>query len=511
LLVQEFLENSASRFPDKIALICDHRRITYAEMNAKANCFAAYLIQQGIQRGDRVAIHLQNSEETVISIFGTLKAGAVFVVLNSTVKPDKLVTILKDCRACALIAEERQADFYRILQQDAPFVKILIHNDHQNNIDAFEPTVGLVAFSEVLKTKCEQNPPKRNIDLDLACLVYTSGSTGESKGVMSDHSNVDFATEAIITYLENTSDDIVLNCLPLSFDYGLYQLLMVFKFGGTLVLEKRFVFPAAILKTMVAEHVTGFPGVPTIFSILLNTDLSNYDLSSLRYLTNTAAALPVSHIERLRDTFPTAALYSMYGLTETKRTLYLPPAELNRRPDSVGIAIPGTEVWLEDETGNRLGAGKIGELVVRGRHVMRGYWNDPEATAERYRPGPIPNERVCYTGDLFRMDDEGFYYFVSRKDDIIKTRGEKVSPVELERVLYGIDGVIKAAVIGVGDEVLGQAIKAFIVSENAALTPAKVLAYCRDHVEDYMIPKYVEFRQELRMSESGKILKTELS
>jgi acyl-CoA synthetase (AMP-forming)/AMP-acid ligase II len=244
---------------------------------------------------------------------------------------------------------------------------------------------------------------------------------------------------------------------------------------------------------------------------LLNTDLSNYDLSSLRYLTNTAAALPVSHIERLRDTFPTAALYSMYGLTETKRTLYLPPAELNSRPDSVGIAIPGTEVWLEDETGNRLGAGKIGELVVRGRHVMRGYWNDPEATAERYRPGPIPNERVCYTGDLFRMDDEGFYYFVSRKDDIIKTRGEKVSPVELERVLYGINGVIKAAVIGVGDEVLGQAIKAFIVSENAALTPAKVLAFCRDHVEDYMIPKYVEFRQELRMSESGKILKTELS
>ncbi len=320
MLVQEFLENSASRTPDKIALICGSRRLTYAEINAKANCFAAYLIEHGVQRGDRVAIHLQNSEATVISIFGTLKAGGVFVVLNSTVKRDKLITILSDCQACALIAEERQPDFYQTLQQDVPFVKILIHHDHQKDVEEFEPATGLIAFSEVLHTKCEQNPPKRNIDLDLACLVYTSGSTGESKGVMSDHSNVDFATDSIITYLENTPDDIVLNCLPLSFDYGLYQLLMVFKFGGTLVLEKRFVFPAAILKKMVAEHVTGFPGVPTIFSILLNTDLSTYDLSSLRYLTNTAAALPVSHIERLRDTFPTAALYSMYGLTETKRT-----------------------------------------------------------------------------------------------------------------------------------------------------------------------------------------------
>ncbi len=189
----------------------------------------------------------------------------------------------------------------------------------------------------------------------------------------------------------------------------------------------------------------------------------------------------------------------------------MPPEELNRRPDSVGIAIPGTEVWLEDEAGNRLGAGQIGELVVRGRHVMRGYWHDPESTAARYRPGPIPNERICYTGDLFRMDAEGFYYFVSRKDDIIKTRGEKVSPVELERVLYGINGVIKAAVIGVDDEVLGQGIKAFLVSEDPTLTSEAVLAYCRDHVEDYMIPKSVEFRQELPMSESGKIVKTELS
>ena len=179
----------------------------------------------------------------------------------------------------------------------------------------------------------------------------------------------------------------VINVLPLSFDYGLYQLLMTFKFGGTLVLEKSFTYPAAVLKKMEQERVTGFPGVPTVYAMLLPMDLSAFDLSSLRYLSNTAAALPVSHIEAIRKKFPKATLYSMYGLTETKRNLFLPPAELDRRPGSVGIPIPGTEAWVEDESGQRLGPGEVGELVVRGRHVMRGYWESPEATNNRYVPG----------------------------------------------------------------------------------------------------------------------------
>ena len=207
---------------------------------------------------------------------------------------------------------------------------------------------------------------------------------------MSDHSNVVFAAQSIIGYLRNVPEDIVINVLPLSFDYGLYQLLMTFAFGGTLVLEKSFAFPAAILKRIETERVTGLPGVPTIFSMLLQMDLAQFDLSSLRYLTNTAAALPESHIRRIRDGFPQATLYSMYGLTETKRTLYLPPDELERRPGSVGIPIPGTKAWVEDAQGNRLGPGRVGELVVRGRHVMRGYWEAPEATSQRFRPGFAP-------------------------------------------------------------------------------------------------------------------------
>jgi acyl-CoA synthetase (AMP-forming)/AMP-acid ligase II len=200
----------------------------------------------------------------------------------------------------------------------------------------------------------------------------------------------------------------------------------------------------------------------------------------------------------------------MYGLTETKRTLYLPPDQLDKRPGSVGIAIPGTEVWLEDEAGNRLGANQVGELIVRGRHVMRGYWSDPVATAERFRPGPIPGERVCYTGDLFRMDEEGYCYFVARKDDIIKSRGEKVAPKEVETVLYGLKGVAEAAVIGVPDPVLGEAIKAFVVLDGAELTETDVLRHCRAHLEDLMVPKYVEFCKELPKTSSGKIKRTDL-
>ena len=245
-------------------------------------------------------------------------------------------------------------------------------------------------FDDIQRQFPNAEPKRSNIDLDLACLIYTSGSTGEPKGVMSDHSNVVFAARSIISYLRNVPEDIVINLLPLSFDYGLYQLLMTFAFGGTLVLEKSFAFPAAILKRIEAERVTGFPGVPTIYSMLLQMDLAQFDLSSLRYLTNTAADLPESHIRRIRDSFPYVTLYSMYGLTETKRTLYLPPEELDRRPGSVGIPIPGTDAWVEDEIGRRLGPGEIGELVVRGRHVMRGYWEAPEATARRFRRGTSP-------------------------------------------------------------------------------------------------------------------------
>lgn len=514
VLVQDFLEQSATRLPDKVALICDGKRLTYHEIDGMANRLANALRAGGVQRGDRVVIYLPNSIPVVAGIFAALKADGVFVVVNHTTKQDKLAYILNNSRATAIMMDGRKPELVAELSQLVPSLKLFV----LTGIDGRDPAndVGenfsshYLSFDQALQQYPDTRPVRQNIDLDLACLIYTSGSTGDPKGVMSDHSNMIFAASSIISYLKNVEEDVVIDVLPLSFDYGLYQLLMVFKFGGTLILERSFAYPAAILKRMVEERVTGFPGVPTVFVLLLQLDLTPYDLSALRYLSNTAAALPPSHIEHLRQKFPRVTLYSMYGLTETKRTLYLPPEQLDHRPGSVGIAIPGTEVWLEDEQGRRLGPGETGELVVRGRHVMRGYWENPQATAERYRPGPVPGERLCYTGDLFRMDEEGFLYFVSRKDDIIKSRGEKVAPKEVETVLYAIPGVREVAVVGVADPVLGEAVKAFLVVVGAQLTEAQVFAHCRAHLEDFMVPKLIEFRDALPKTSSGKIKKTDL-
>lgn len=507
-LVQDSLGRTSAEQPEKTALVCGRTRVKYAEIDASSNRLANALIAAGLRRGDRVALYLENSVAAVLGIYAVLKAGATFVVVNHSTKLDKLAYILENCRASALIVDGRAVEngiLERLLARNHGLRTVLI------SADKILPDARCAGMDQTLRAFSATAPPRVNIDLDLACLVYTSGSTGDPKGVMCDHGNVLFAVESISSYLRNTRDDIVLNVLPLSFDYGLYQLLMTFHFGGTLVLESSFAYPNEILKRIAAERVTGFPGVPTIFARLLQLELAAFDLSSLRYITNTAAALPPGQIQELRRRLPEVAVYSMYGLTETKRTLYLPPEELDRRPGSVGIAIPGTEAWLEDEEGRRLGPGATGELIVRGRHVMRGYWEAPEATALRFPPGPLAGERVCHTGDLFRMDEAGFFYFIARKDDMIKSRGEKVAPKEVENVLYGLAGVVEAAVVGVPDPILGQAVKAILVTNGAQLTRNQVLAHCRAHLEDFMVPREVEFRDALPLTSSGKVLKLGLS
>lgn len=512
MLVQDFLQQSAARRPDKIALVCEDQRLTYAQIDAKANRLANALTKQGVKRGDRVAIYLNNSVESVVAVFASLKAGGVFVLINRSTKTEKLEFILNNCRASALLADIRSAHeglLDHFISSTPSLRAVVVCGESPGN--EFDLPGKCHHFTALLEQASSLPPPQVNIDLDLACLIYTSGTTGEPKGVMSDHSNVVFVASSIIQYLRNIEADIIINVLPLSFDYGLYQLLMTFKFGGRLILEQGFAYPAEILRRIEREQVTGFPGVPTLFAMMIQLDLTPFDLSSLRYITNTAASLPPSHIQELRLKFPRATLFSMYGLTETKRTLYLPPELLDAKPGSVGIAIPGTEVWLEDEAGHRLGPGIPGELVVRGRHVMRGYWEAPEATANRYKPGPLPAERVCHTGDVFQMDEDGCMYFIGRRDDIIKSRGEKVSPKEVENVLYSLKGVLEAAVIGIPDAILGQAIKAFVVVTDNSIRESQILAHCRSHLEDFMLPKYVEICDSLPKTSSGKISKKGLA
>jgi acyl-CoA synthetase (AMP-forming)/AMP-acid ligase II len=259
--------------------------------------------------------------------------------------------------------------------------------------------------------------------------------------------------------------------------------------------------------------VTGFPGVPTIFAILAEMkNLRDFDFSRIRYVTNTAAALHVKHILVLKDLFPAARIYSMYGLTECKRCTYLPPADLDRKPHSVGIAIPNTELWIVDESGERIGPNIVGQLVIRGATVMKGYWEKPEATAKKLKPGPLPGEQVLYTGDYCKLDDEGYLYFVGRMDDVIKSRGEKVAPKEVENVLVGIPGVKESAVIGVPDEILGEAVKAIVVLEQGVtLTEKEIQRECQTRLESFMVPKFVQFVSDLPKTDTGKIKKTGLS
>ena len=511
LLIHDFLAKSAARRPDKTALICDGQRVTYGQIEAASNRLANALVARGLKRGDRVAVYLPNNFEAVVSIYATLKAGGVFVMINPATKKEKFLYILNDCRATALIMEAQNAVCTpsAVILMEAPSLRFCVLC-RQSGTGAGEEKDSCFVFEELLDDQPTVAPLLRNIDLDLACLIYTSGTTGEPKAVMCDHSNMVFVASSVMEYLKNVESDVILNVLPLSFSYGLYQVLMTFWFGGTLVLEDSFAYPAVILERMQQERVTGLPGVPTMYAAMLKMDLSAFDLSSLRFLTNAAAALPVAHILEIRRRFPQAEFYSMYGQTECKRTLYLPPDQLDERPGSVGIAIPGTEVWIEDESGNKAGSGEVGELVVRGRHVMRGYWEDPQRTSERFRPGPLPGERIYHSGDLFRVDDKGYLYFVSRQDDIIKSRGEKVAPKEVEHVLHTLKGVVEAAVVGVPDPVLGEAVKAVLVVDGVKLTQAEVQAHCRAHLEDYMVPKHVEFRTELPKTGSGKIKRNAL-
>ncbi len=510
-LLHDFLINSARRLPDKVAVVCQGRRATYAEIDRLSNQLAHTLIESGVQRGDRVIVYADNTIETVIAFWGVLKANAVVSIVNPQTKADKLQYLVDDCRPSAMVTDAHLGRVFGPVVSRSVHVKTTVVSGRVD--DALRADVpDLVPFDRAVGSGAEAPPARKAIDIDLAAIVYTSGSTGDPKGVMLTHRNMLTAAISISTYLRNVEDDVILNVLPMSFDYGLYQMIMAFRVGARLVLERSFTYPAQVLKTVVQEGVTGFPGVPTVFAILTELkNLSEYDFSRIRYVTNTAAALPVKHILKLKQLFPKARIYSMYGLTECKRCTYLPPEDLDRKPTSVGIAIPNTELWLVDEQDRRVGPGVVGQLVIRGATVMKGYWEKPEATAKKLRPGPIPGEQVLYTGDYCRLDEEGYLYFVGRMDDIIKSRGEKVAPKEVENALMNIEGVKEAAVIGVDDEVLGQAVKAFVVLEQGVtMTPREIVGHCQLRLENFMVPKFVEIVPDLPKTTTGKIKKTEL-
>ena len=512
-LLHDYLIESARRLPDKVALVCQGRRVTYATLDQQSNALAHALVARGVQRGDRVIVFADNTVETVVAFWGVLKANAVVSVVNPQTKSDKLAYLLNDCRARAIVSDGHLMSVLAPAVEKSRHLAVAVLSGN-TDFSKLQSVPEAVSWNAAMTEYASDQPPARlSVDVDLASIIYTSGSTGDPKGVMLTHRNMLTAATSVTTYLENVESDVILGLLPLSFDYGLYQMIMAFRMGARLVLERSFTFPAEVLQRVIDEKVTGFAGVPTIFAILGGLrNLDRYDFSNVRYVSNTAAALSTKHIDLIRQTFPSAKVFSMYGLTECKRCTYLPPADIERKPLSVGIAIPNTELWIVNEKDERLGPGEVGQLVIRGATVMRGYWEKPEETAKKLRPGPLPGEMVLYTGDYCKLDDEGYLYFVGRMDDIIKSRGEKVAPKEVESVIVNIAGVKEVAVIGVPDPILGHAVKAIVVLEDgASLTDRDILAECHAHLENFMVPKFVEFTSELPKTTTGKIKKTGLA
>jgi amino acid adenylation domain-containing protein len=492
--------------------VCGGQRVTYGELDVRSNAVANHLAEAGVARGDRVMIFADNTVETVVAFWAVLKANAVVCIVNPLTKSDKLGYLLNDCRPTALITDRHLHSIFSEPARNCPsLLRVIVSGPADSAGLAGLPHA--VCWDEAVAAGGSTPPARRSIDVDLAAIIYTSGSTGEPKGVMLTHRNMITACTSVASYLAVGEDDVILNVLPLAFDYGMYQMIMAFRTGARLVLERSFAFPAQILGLIKEERVTGFPGVPTIFAALSELkSLKDHDFSSIRYVTNTAAALPLKHILMLQDLFSGARIYSMYGLTECKRCTYLPPEDLERKPLSVGIAIPNTEMWIVDEDDRRVGPDVVGQLVIRGATVMKGYWGKPEATARKLKPGPLPGEQVLYTGDYCRMDVEGYLYFVGRGDEIIKSRGEKVAPKEVENVLMDIPGVREAAVIGVPDELLGQAVKAFVVMEQGRMISEKQLQKeCQKRLENFMVPKSIVVVPSLPMTDTGKLKKTALS
>lgn len=489
MLVHEYLQRSAKSNPDKTSLVIDQTRYTYRDLIGTSHWIAARLSEMGVERHDRVIIHGEFGLGTVASIFSCSMLGAAFVVLNPELRSDRLDYIIKDCDPKAAVIDTDKIDNYTRLEN-------------------LLPLEGIKEGDEIASPKI--------IDMDLASIIYTSGSTGSPKGVMLSQKNIDVASDSIIEYLENVESDIILSVLPLSFDYGLYQLLMCVKICGTLILERNFSYPSKLLEIIEKEKVTGLPIVPTIGNLIVRLSKPGaYDLNSVRYISNTAQAMNERIIKGLSQRFPATKIYSMYGLTECKRVSYLDPMKINEKPNSVGKPMSCCEVYLIDVNGDRIDdPGMEGQLVVRGPNVMIGYWNSPQETADRLIPGKYPGQFDLLTGDSFYKDEDGDLYFVTRMDEIIKTSGERVNPLEVEDFLNRIEGVNESVVIPVKDAILGNALKA-VISCEMEISIDDIRRKCTEDLEKFMVPKHFYLIDEVPKNPNGKIdrkrIKTELA
>ena len=509
MLIHSLLERTNQEFPQKEAIWFRNRWTSYSTLERESNQIAAFLIKDGLHRGERAAILMENSSVFVSIYFGILKAGGVVVGLNTETSGAELEYLVLDSEAKYLFISPKHLHLFQpVIRKLKKLNSIIICGDDQARPDIGDSGIRSTIYQNILAEysalKAEGN---RCIDLDLAEIVYTSGSTGKPKGVMLSHLNLASNMASIAEYLHLTESDRVMVVLPFTYIYGKSLLLTHIMTGGSLVIDNRFIYPNTVLETMHQTSVTGFAGVPSTFSILLNhSSLKKYTFPSLRYVTQAGGHMAPALQTRVAEAFHPAQLFVMYGATEAApRLSYLEPSHLSGKLGSIGKPVPNVDLFVADEKGNPLPAGQHGELAARGSNIMQGYWKDPEGTREVLKHG------LYFTGDLGMMDEDGFLFVVGRKKEIIKVKGYRVSAKEIEEKILELQNVLEAAVIGVPDPTLGEAVKACIVlRDGSRLTEKDILAHLKKHLSGFKLPKYIEFFESLPKNKSGKIMKTQL-
>ena len=509
-LLHELILEQAEHRPEATAIVYRQTSLDYADLAGLIQSAARGLLALGLNRAERVAVYLPKRVETVAVLFGAARAGGVFVPINPLLKPEQVVYILRDCNVRVLVTARDRAELLRPLLADCPDLHSLVLVDGPIAPPHPVRPVQIIDWPTLLASD-DQHQPARAIDLDMAAILYTSGSTGKPKGVVLSHRNLLTGAYSVAEYLGNRTEDRILAVLPLSFDYGLSQLTTAFVAGARAVLMD-YLLPRDVINTVAREGITGLAAVPPMWVQLAPLDWPEAAVTGLRYITNSGGAMPRATLDALRQSLPNTTPFLMYGLTEAFRSTYLPPAELDHHPDSIGKAIPNAEVLVVREDGTPCAPGEPGELVHRGSLVALGYWNDPVKTAERFRPAPgqhpslpLP-EPAVWSGDTVRMDEEGFLYFIGRKDDLIKTSGYRVSPTEIEEVLYGSGQVAEAAALGIRHPALGQAIVAVVKRLREEISESGLITHCRQHLPNFMVPLQIIIRtRSLPRNPNGKI------
>ena len=503
--LHDLLRNSVECDPDKVALIDGDAEYTYEDLARQSSALCAALRDVGVKKGDRVGVYMEKSWEAVVAMLAASQAGAAFVSINPLLKPPQVHYITGDCDIRVLIGDSGKLDSLEPGTVGTAFYK------------GDEPSTGvagsMVDVAEVLRQDGDGRLAEPVLETDLGTILYTSGSTGLPKGVATSQRNLVVGAQIVSTYLENTKEDRILSALPFSFDYGLNQLTTSIRVGATLILQHSRL-PGDLLRGLRRHQATGLAGVPPLWALLLRSAkaLEEQPLTHLRYITNSGGRIPQANLEELRRLLKGTKIYLMYGLTEAFRSTYLPPQEIDRGSECIGKAIPNTEI-LVIRDGRECAPGEVGELVHRGPTVAQGYWGKEEATAKAYRPNPVAppdllnGERVVYSGDLVRRDENGFLYFVGREDAMIKSQGYRMSPEEIENVLISTGMVREACAFGVPDSDLGHQVMALVSLKEDGEEDAveSIREYVIKNAPPYMVPKEIMVQDELPKTSSGKI------